>query len=572
MLPHPSFTSLRFELEPNPRQLQESPIDPTVTLELPGSSNRTSQPNVNLLLGTGPNFEDETRELLRQRLFAAAVGFGGILLYAFFGNVLLGNFELWWIRFLFLAVFIGVLVKLWRPVSDMWQLRLCEFLVFGIFFVQLALMMSARLIRYSASQDFGSVAAVQYGYLAAFSILVLAYGIFIPNRWQRGAVVILLVSALPHTIFWGLKTVYPQVAEAMNSIDYTSPVPIMVMAAGIGIMGTHTINAVRQQAYQARKFGQYRLGRQLGEGGMGQVFEAEHVLLKRPCAIKLIRPESEQDEKAIRSFEREVKATAQLTHWNTIEIYDYGRTDDGTFYYVMELLEGMSVSDLISQYGPIPEQRVTHLLLQLCEALQEAHDIGLIHRDLKPANIFVTRMGRQFDVLKLLDFGLVKVQQRSDQVQSEGTFSGTPLYMSPEQAIAYESVDGRSDVYSIGCVAYMALTGEPPFVRPTLMSTLDAHAADDVVPPSALNSSITEAMNLVVLRCLQKEPADRFQSAFELADALSKLQYEQPWDNRLATKWWSKIPKRNGDADEGTSTDDDAPTFILPTLQHEQLD
>jgi serine/threonine protein kinase len=287
--------------------------------------------------------------------------------------------------------------------------------------------------------------------------------------------------------------------------------------------------------------GQYRIIKKIGAGGMGEVYKAEHVLLKRPCAIKLIRPESEADTKAIANFETEVKATAKLTHWNTVEIFDYGHTDDGTFYYVMELLPGLSLQELVDRHGPLPPGRAVYLLRQMCDALDEAHSMGLIHRDLKPANIFVSKRGRKHDVAKLLDFGLVKEQHPHDaQRDSQSVLSGTPLYMSPEQATSYDSVDARSDIYSLGCVAYFAVTGKPPFETQTILETLAAHAKEPVVPPEEILESIPAGISQVIVRCLNKRPEERFGDTVGLAKALSECPCCGQWSDEEAANWWEK--------------------------------
>src|SRR5262249_37677439 len=193
--------------------------------------------------------------------------------------------------------------------------------------------------------------------------------------------------------------------------------------------------------------GQYGLVEPLGKGGMGEVYLAEHRMLKRPCAVKLIRPEQAGDPHVLARFEREVQMTARLSHWNTVEIYDYGRAEDGTFFYVMEYLPGLSLDDLLQRYGPLPAERVIHILRQACQGLREAHSIGLIHRDIKPGNIFAAQRGGLFDVVKLLDFGLVKpvAEISAARLTQEGGISGTPLFMSPEQARGLNELDGRSD-------------------------------------------------------------------------------------------------------------------------------
>ncbi len=182
-----------------------------------------------------------------------------------------------------------------------------------------------------------------------------------------------------------------------------------MIGAALAIYGTYVVNGLRSELHEAKKFGQYQIRDKIGVGGMGEVYLAEHKLLKRPCALKLIRPEAGADPVALARFEREVQAAARLSHPNTIEIYDYGHTDDGTFYYVMEYLPGISLQDLVKQYGPLPIGRVIYLFRQVCAGLVEAHSLGLVHRDLKPANVFVAVRGGEADVAKVLDFGLVKL-------------------------------------------------------------------------------------------------------------------------------------------------------------------
>jgi serine/threonine protein kinase len=223
---------------------------------------------------------------------------------------------------------------------------------------------------------------------------------------------------------------------------------------------------------------------------MGEVYLAEHQLLKRPCAVKVIRPSAAADPQALARFEREVRTTALLTHPHTVEIYDYGRTEDGTFYYVMEYLPGYSSAELVERYGPLSPARAVYLLWQVCGALAEAHAWPLVHRDLKPANIFVAERGGIYDFAKLLDFGLVSQRPDEDtQLTQEGSVTGSPLYMSPEQALG-STPDARSDIYSLGAVAYFWLTGQPPFTGDRPMEVLVAHARDPVRPPRELRSEI----------------------------------------------------------------------------------
>jgi len=253
-------------------------------------------------------------------------------------------------------------------------------------------------------------------------MLVFTYALFIPNAWQRAAVFLssLAVAPLGMTVY--LALLHPEAAAARNSGGpYIAQSALMILTSVISAtIGAHTIGRLRREAFEARQLGQYRLRKPLGRGGMGEVYLAEHQLLKRPCAIKLIRPDKAGDPTVMARFEREVRSSAKLSHWNNIDIFDYGRTEDGTFYYVMEYLPGLSLFDLVTRYGPLPAGRVIYLLRQTCDALGEAHAMGLIHRDIKPANIFAAQRGRHYDVAKLLDFGLAKpvatLDEESEQI------------------------------------------------------------------------------------------------------------------------------------------------------------
>jgi serine/threonine protein kinase len=323
---------------------------------------------------------------------------------------------------------------------------------------------------------------------------------------------------------------------------------VLFILAVASTFGARVISLLRRQIAEARHLGQYRLRRQIGVGGMGEVYLAEHQLLKRPCAIKLLRPESLGDPRSLARFEREVRLTAALSHPNTVEIYDYGRTDKGTYYYVMEYLPGMSLADLVERHGPQPPGRVVYLLGQICQALREAHGAGLIHRDIKPSNIFVSQRGGLHDVAKLLDFGLVLpiAKSGSPQLSREGQILGTPLFMSPEQATGSKELDGRSDIYSLGAVAYFLLTGRPPFEGEDGLRLLIAHARDPVVPPSLLSVNLPRDLERVVLRCLSKDPADRFPDSGSLEQALLECACTDDWDQRRAARWWETADRERG--------------------------
>jgi serine/threonine-protein kinase len=274
---------------------------------------------------------------------------------------------------------------------------------------------------------------------------------------------------------------------------------------------------------------------------MGEVRLAEHLLLKRPCAIKVIHPSHATDANALARFEREVRAAAELTHPNTIAIYDYGRADDGSFYYVMEYLPGLTLAELVERHGPLPPERIIHLLRQVCGALGEAHARGLVHRDIKPGNIIVTQRGGVFDFVKLLDFGLVKPVSddvSANQLTQENVITGSPLFMSPEQSLAGREVDGRSDLYALGGVAYFLMTGQPPFAGRSAMEMLVAHARDTVTPPSRLNAALPPDLERLTLRCLEKSADKRFQTADELERSLADCESAGRWTQEQAAQWW----------------------------------
>ena len=327
------------------------------------------------------------------------------------------------------------------------------------------------------------------------SLLMLIDAIYVPKGWRRAAIMSSSLAVLPVATLAGAYLLYPESVRWVGEprADGIKPLAVfgvdtvfLLTLAAISSFAAQTISRLRSQVVEARRFGQYRLGERIGAGGMGEVFLAEHELLKRPCAVKLIRPEVVLRAGTIDRFEREVRINATLSHPNTVEIFDYGRTEDGTYYYVMEYLPGMSLGDLVERYGPLPPGRAVYLLRQVALALQEAHEAGLIHRDIKPSNIFAARRGGMDDVAKLLDFGLVRpaATASSPRTSDEGQILGTPLYMSPEQATNSRPLDARSDIYSLGAVAYYLLTGRPPFDAATAIEAIIAHARDPVVPPS----------------------------------------------------------------------------------------
>jgi serine/threonine-protein kinase len=509
--------------------------------------------HVALVEGSTPHMSAETRDLLRNRLQITAI----LFFIGFF--VFLVRWVLHWDEWgapehrlafythLLVTLVLGVFAtRLCRRCSySLAKLRIAELAIFGcpaVYFVVNALQQSLFLANLPDGQ------ARLENIVTPWLLLIFAYAQFIPNMWQRAAVVMSAMGAMPIAIIAYLWSNVPTFASLVEQPAYSGfasgQVLMVALSLMIAIVGVYTIGTLRRQAYMARQLGQYRLKRKLGSGGMGEVYLAEHEMMKRPCAVKLIRPEKAGDPQMLARFEREVRATAKLSHWNSIDIYDYGRTADGTFYYVMEFLPGHNVGEIVQDYGPIPAARTIYLMDQVCSALNEAHGIGLVHRDIKPANIFCAYRGGVFDVAKLLDFGLAKPAALDGaaggvQLTAEGTVTGSPLFMSPEQASGDDQLDGRSDIYSLGAVMYFMLSGQPPFMDENPLKVIIAHASQDVVPLRRLNPAVSMELEEIVMRCLEKDPDHRFQDVMALQRALKDAAFGEPWSSELAAEWWS---------------------------------
>jgi serine/threonine-protein kinase len=302
------------------------------------------------------------------------------------------------------------------------------------------------------------------------------------------------------------------------------------------------IYGLEQKVREARQLGQYTLAERIGEGGMGIVYRARHAMLRRPTAVKVLPPEK-MGEQNLRRFEREVQLTSQLTHPNTISIYDYGRTADGLFYYAMEYLDGFTLTELVEVGGPLPPARLSALLRQVAGSIHEAHQIGLIHRDIKPDNIIVCERGGMCDVAKVLDFGLVKdIRESSDPALSQvNAIIGTPHYMSPEAITLPRSVGVPSDIYSLGATAYYLLVGRHVFQARTLVEICSHHLMTIPDAPSeVLGHPVPEALERLILACLAKNPAERPASAADLERTLATVAETHPWTQETARAWWQE--------------------------------
>jgi eukaryotic-like serine/threonine-protein kinase len=421
-------------------------------------------------------------------------------------------------------------------------LCVAEFGVFGVVTVNLVLGQYILMLRSAAQGDVLAFQVVAHTTLSALILLMFAYAMLIPNTW-RGAIgpvgLIYLAPTLTALVLCGLHPEVRRFADERGVSVFGNPV-LGLAAAGLAVYGVHVLGTMRQEVFESRRLNQYQLRGRLGAGGMGEVHLAEHRLLRRLCALKLIRPEAAGDRRALERFAREVRATARLSHPNIVEVYDYGLTDEGTFYYVMEYLRGANLAELVGDHGPLPYGRAVYLLLQACDGLAEAHAAGLVHRDVKPDNVFVALAGTRADVVKLLDFGLVKAPS-AGAGDPEGTVSGTPQYMAPEQVAADPALDGRCDIYSLGAVAYFMLTGRPPFEAGNAVRTMLAHAHEAVEPPSVHRPGLPADLEVVVLRCLEKDPAGRFPDVLGLKAALEACRSAGDWDAAHAALWWRQV-------------------------------
>jgi serine/threonine-protein kinase len=506
---------------------------------------------VALVEGDWQSMRSETHSLRRRRLSAAALFMAVVSAVLLVWSVFNGTTMHWMIagmmtlRLVVSAAVAGVLLSRMEIPAD--RVRLMEYGLFGLMAALLGVsqyMVDVELLR--QGDVLGAATYMKNGVIGMIVLMVL-YGTFIPNDTRTAATVILTLALVPIISFaMLLEFEHPDLVEELEHMrggaHAGSNAIALMIGAGLAIYGAHVLNELRRDLHNARKYGQYQLGQRLGVGGMGEVYMAEHQLLKRPCALKLIKPGAVTDPIALARFEREVKSAARLSHPNTIAIYDYGHTEDGTFYYVMEYLPGLSLQDLVTQYGPLPPGRLIFLLRQVCAGLAEAHSLGIVHRDLKPANLFVALRGGEADIAKVLDFGLVKLTGDPDapELTTDQTVSGTPTFMSPEQATGDSALDPRADIYSLGAIAYFALTGQPPFKGNTAMAVMVAHARDPVVPPSQVKADVPADLEAVVLRCLEKKPADRFQDVKALSKALAACQSRREWDEEKAEAWWSQ--------------------------------
>jgi serine/threonine-protein kinase len=386
--------------------------------------------------------------------------------------------------------------------------------------------------------------------LSWVSVWILVFTIVAPNLPRR-ALLAAALSASTVPLMFSISSVTRRMFVTLTAQEFFLALVFpYILIVGMAYVGARVVYRLGTEVAKARELGSYALVERLGSGGMGEVWRAQHRMLARPAAIKLVRPEvlgaADPESRRVirRRFEQEAQVTATMRSPHTIALYDFGVAQDGAFYYVMELLDGFDLETLVEQFGPLPAARVVHLLKQICASLAEAHDHGLIHRDVKPANVYVCRYGRAFDFVKVLDFGMVKWrgdgEARDVKLTAENRVGGTPAYMAPEQVLG-QALDGRTDLYAVGCLGYWLLTGQLVFEGQTVIDTMMQHVNADPPPPSQRSEiAIPPELERVMLSCLAKDPAARPQTADELTRLLEAVPLERPWTDADARSWWSR--------------------------------
>jgi eukaryotic-like serine/threonine-protein kinase len=385
--------------------------------------------------------------------------------------------------------------------------------------------------------------------LSWVAVWTLLFTIVVPTPPRRAVFAALAAAtSVPVVIGFVIAThpASPRPNPAQFFFGLVFPYLLVVIMAYVG---ARVVYGLGTEISRARELGSYRLIERLGHGGMGEVWRARHRMLARPAAIKLIRPSLTGDvhsgvaDDAKRRFEREAQVIASLRSPHTVELFDFGIADDGAFYYVMELLEGLDAETLVQRFGPVPAERAIHVLRQICHSLSEAESHGLVHRDIKPANIFLCRYGEDYDFVKVLDFGIVKTApdfvETGVMLTQEHAVRGTPAFIAPEQALGISALDGRADIYATGCVAYWLLTGQLVFSAETPIGLMLHHANTPPTPPSAHTElTIPSALDRIVLSCLAKDPADRPQTARALSQQLAAVDGAGAWTEERAREWW----------------------------------
>jgi len=504
---------------------------------------------------TGVGQTTDSREFLQQRVAAFGFAVAVILFLGLIGRVVLGA-AFGYLRGELTHPSFLAHVAAWAPVACVWLIcrsRPLETRTIKAIEAVGLVLTSIGLVVMGGYLPAAAGAATTTAYSLSFGLIARA--IFVPSTarrtaWLGLAIGIPLVVGVymnfltvdldvwnSHGFFRKIKDEHTLARSQSIQIGFAWALTTLLAA-----WATRVIYGLRKDVRKAKKLGQYIIEEKLGEGGMGTVYRAQHGLLKRPTAIKLLNPELNAPADLDR-FRREVQMTAKLRHPNTVTIYDYGRTDDGTFYYAMELLDGVTLVDVVSADGPLRESRVVHILRQCAMALHEAHSMGLVHRDIKPNNIMLTQQGGAHDVTKVLDFGLVKnVDSNVDATKTwTDAILGTPRFMSPEQIREPQSIDARSDLYALGAVGYFLLSGSFVFEGTNPIEICAQHLSAVPEPPSSNGGrDLNRDLERIIMECLEKKPDDRPASGAEVADRLRALPIER-WSQQQAADWWDMV-------------------------------
>jgi serine/threonine-protein kinase len=412
----------------------------------------------------------------------------------------------------------------------------------GMFF-QVAIAFACGICEGSAYRDPNAVVLGHSG----IALWMMLCGRLMPNAPLKSAITGFLCVLMWPLAYWVDLQIFGYAPMPLTRM-LVWILPLVIVAVWMYALNNRVIQLCMQQQ-RAEDMGSYLLTGLIGRGGMGEVWRARHKLLARDAAIKVIRPEvlhsstGRQEQLLRRRFEREAQATASLRSPHTVALYDFGQTKDGAFYYVMELLDGIDLQTLVDRFGPMEPARVIHILKQVAESLEEAHRAGLVHRDIKPRNILLGKLGLRFDFAKVLDFGLVKTLHPEDPDRTlttmDGLTTGTPAYLSPEVAMGNREIDGRADLYSLGCTAYLLLTGRMVFEAPTPTAYAIAHVQSTPPPMAArVELPIPDGLERIVMQLLAKDPTDRIQDARELARRLRALPDSDAWSPERAEQWW----------------------------------
>jgi len=476
----------------------------------------------------------------RGRLSAAAFIYAAAYSLAFIPGVLTASPEethpvlnIVSVGFIAASVALGVMVRRLRPSGSVTLHLALAFQVFG------ALGIEFGVPWWIVHVGPGTFVGVSWS-----CVWIAIYPVIVPTTLGKAAATAFLAASVRPLMFGVAVARGFPLPTVSQTIDWFLP---NYICAALAVAVAKIVYGWGREVTKARRLGSYRLVEQLGHGGMGEVWRAEHHMLARPAAIKLVRHAGvgEIDGERgliLKRFEREALATASLTSPHTVQLYDFGITADGTFYYVMELLRGLDLNEFVTRFGPMPASRVVHVLRQVCASLAEAHGAGLVHRDIKPANVYLCRAGHTHDFAKVLDFGLVKRAGgagRDVKLTAANVAAGTPAYMAPELALGDEEIDGRADLYAVGCLAYWLLTGTQVFDAPSPARIMFAHVQDPPPRPSArAELAIPPDLEALVMQCLAKDPADRPQTAQALSDDLETAVPGTRWTPRDAAAWW----------------------------------